>query len=512
MGKVFAYTRVSTVKQGEKGVSLQEQKDAILRYARQRNLEVTRWFEEQETAAKRGRPAFTHMLKLLRLKVADGVVIHKIDRSARNLEDWADVGRLADAGVQIHFANESVDLTTVYGRLSADIQAVVAAHYSRNLREEAKKGIYGRLKQGFYPLRAPIGYLDQGSAKAKLPDPAVAPLVRESFELYSTGRFSLPQLVSRMYERGLRNRRGGPVTLNGFSTMLNNPFYIGIMRIRKTGQDFSGNHTPLVSQELFELVKALLRGKTVDRVARHGFVFSRLVRCASCRYSLIGELRKGHTYYRCHNRPFKTPPVCPKTAIREEQLEDAVLSVLNTLALSDAELQFLRDWIADHRQHAEEACEAQKRTVTLQLESLRTRLSRLTDLLLEGSVEKTVFDEKQKAFVWEEADLKQKLTALQEGRDNTLKEIEDTVELAKSPLLLYKQSDQEGKRELLRILLSNLTVSGKNVSVELKIPFRLIAEREKTSHCGPYRGTCRTWEKLLEQLVKHFTGAIIPAN
>ncbi len=34
MGNVFAYTRVSTVKQGEKGVSLQEQKDAILRYAR----------------------------------------------------------------------------------------------------------------------------------------------------------------------------------------------------------------------------------------------------------------------------------------------------------------------------------------------------------------------------------------------------------------------------------------------------------------------------------------------
>jgi hypothetical protein len=204
--------------------------------------------------------------------------------------------------------------------------------------------------------------------------------------------------------------------------------------------------------------------------------------------------------------------VCPKTTIREERLEDAVLSVLNTLALSDAELQFLREWIADHRQHAEEACEAQKRAVTLQLESLHTRVSRLTDLLLEGSLEKTVFDERQKTFVWQEADLKQKLTALEAGRDNTLKEIEDTVGLAKSPLLLYKQSDQEGKRELLRILLSDFTASGKNVSVELKIPFRLIAEREKTSQCRPYRGTCRTWERLLEQLVKHFAGTITPAN
>src|SRR5882762_7826668 len=190
MGKVFAYTRVSTVKQGEKGVSLQEQKDAILRYAHQRNLEVSRWFEEQETAAKRGRPAFTHMLKLLRLKVAQGVIIHKIDRSARNLEDWADVGRLVDAGVEVRFANENVDLKTVAGRLSADIQAVVAAHYSRNLREEVKKGLYGRLKQGYYPFRAPIGYLDQGTAKVKVIDPIKGPLVQQIFTLYGSGTFS----------------------------------------------------------------------------------------------------------------------------------------------------------------------------------------------------------------------------------------------------------------------------------------------------------------------------------
>ena len=261
MGNVFAYTRVSTVKQGEKGVSLQEQKDAILRYAQQHGLEIVRWFEERESAAKTGRPAFMQMLQLLRIKVAQGVVIHKIDRSARNLEDWVDVSKLADAGVAIHFANEGVDLATVSGRLSADIQAVVASHYSRNLREEAKKGIYGRLKQGFYPFRAPIGYTDQGAAKLKLPDPVMAPLVQETFELYGAGKFPLMQLADHMYQRGLRNRRGGPVTLKGISTILNNPFYVGIMRIKKTSQDFSGNHVPLVNRDLFERVQGLTREK-----------------------------------------------------------------------------------------------------------------------------------------------------------------------------------------------------------------------------------------------------------
>jgi len=287
--------------------------------------------------------------------------------------------------------------------------------------------------------------------------------------------------------------------------MLNSPFYVGIMRIKKTGQDFSGNHTPLISRELFDRVQTLLRGKTVDRVVRHRLLFSRLVRCGSCRYSLIGERQQGHAYYRCHNRPFKIPSVCPKTTIREEQLEDAVVSVLETLTLSDAELQYLREWIAEHRLHAAEECEEKKRVMKLQLESLRTRLGRLTDLLLDGSLEKTVFEEKQKAYVWEETRLKQKLAALESGGDNVLKQIEKVVELVKSPSLLYKQANSDGKRELLRILVSNLSASVKNVSVELTIPFRLIAERDKTSYGGPYRETCRTWIGLLKQLHSYFS-------
>src|SRR5437867_322068 len=204
MGKFFAYARVSTPRQGEKGVSLPEQKQAIERYARAHGLEITRWIEERESASQTGRPAFTQMLRLLRLGKVQGVIIHKIDRSARNLEDWALVGKLVDTGVDVHFATENVDMRTVSGRLSADIQAVVAAHYSRNLREEVKKGLYGRLKQGFYPFGAPIGYLDQGSAKPKVPNPVSAPFIEKAFELYCTGEYSLHELAHEMFAKGLR--------------------------------------------------------------------------------------------------------------------------------------------------------------------------------------------------------------------------------------------------------------------------------------------------------------------
>jgi hypothetical protein len=66
MRRFFAYIRVSTAKQGEQGVSLQEQRGAIERYASRNGIEIIQWFEERETAVKRGRPIFSQMLKLIR--------------------------------------------------------------------------------------------------------------------------------------------------------------------------------------------------------------------------------------------------------------------------------------------------------------------------------------------------------------------------------------------------------------------------------------------------------------
>jgi site-specific DNA recombinase len=226
--KFFGYIRVSTPKQG-KGVSLQEQKDAITRYCERYKLELVSWFEERETAAKRGRPIFNQMLKDLKRGKAHGVVIHKIDRSARNLKDWSDLGELIDQGVEVHFANESLDLHSRGGRLSADIQAVVAADYIRNLREETKKGFYGRIKQGLYPLPAPLGYLDKGKGNPKKLDPVKAPLVRKAFELYATGQYNLDSLIEELHSLGLRNRNGSKVARSSVSDMLNNPFYMGLI-------------------------------------------------------------------------------------------------------------------------------------------------------------------------------------------------------------------------------------------------------------------------------------------
>src|SRR5438046_4931287 len=148
-------------------------------------------------------------MKLLRQGKYRGIILHKLDRGARNLKDWTEIGELSDQGIEVHFVNESLDLRSRGGRLSADIQAVVSADYIRNLREETRKGFYGRLKQGLYPLPAPLGYLDMGKGKLKELDPERAPLVRKAFELYGSARHNLDGLVEDLWQLGLRNRPGG---------------------------------------------------------------------------------------------------------------------------------------------------------------------------------------------------------------------------------------------------------------------------------------------------------------
>jgi site-specific DNA recombinase len=122
MKPCFGYIRVSTAKQGE-GVSLDAQRDAIMAFASRENLAVVRWFEERETAAKKGRPVFNQMLRLLKRGGARGLIMHKIDRSARNLRDWSVVTELPDVGIDVYIATETLDFRSRGGRLTADIQA-----------------------------------------------------------------------------------------------------------------------------------------------------------------------------------------------------------------------------------------------------------------------------------------------------------------------------------------------------------------------------------------------------
>ncbi len=464
MNHFYAYTRVSTQKQGEKGVSLQEQKAAIIRYAERHGLQIAEWFEERVTAAKLGRPLFTGMVTALRAGKAKGVIIHKIDRSARNLRDWSDLGDLIDSGVSVHFANESIDLFTRGGRLSADIQAVVASDYVRNLREETIKGMRGRLKQGLYPWGAPIGYLDTGGGKVKEIDPVRGPLVRQAFELYAAGGYSLSTLDDEMSRRGLATRSGRRVTKNGFAWMFKNPFYIGLIKVTTIGETFPGKHTPLVSTTLFRAVQDRLSGKTKVKTRSHDFLFRGLFKCGLCGRCLVGELQKGNVYYRCHTRG------CSTKGFREETLEFAVLSSWPKVNLSAKQRSTVLSMLGElAKSQVEEQTVAQSHLV-VQLTATKNRLARLIDAYVDGAVDKESFELRKRALLEDQLRLEEQVGASPKDESVLRQNLIEAFELACTAQHSYRMASVPSKRDLVIRLSSNRLVAGKEAFVEPFFP------------------------------------------
>jgi site-specific DNA recombinase len=479
-------------------VSLPEQKGAIERYAQRSNLAIAEWYEERETAAKRGRPVWTKMLRGLRKGKARGVVIHKIDRSARNLKDWADLGELIDQGIEVHFVNESLDLHSRGGRLSADIQAVVASDYIRNLREETKKGLYGRLKQGFYPLRAPIGYTDNGAAQPKTIDPVKGPLVRKAFDLYATGRWSIPTLEEEMYRRGLRNHAGQRVTRNGIHTLLRNPFYTGVMRIMASGETYLGNHEALITKSHFDRVQDILHGRVGTRVNVNDFLFRKFIKCANCGYSLIGERQKGHVYYRCHKN------TCHGTIIREEAMAGYVDENLKRINFSAREMECLRITLAELKTSWVKDRETQLQALSLRIEQILERLNRLTDAYIDQGIDKIMFEERRAALIHERRTLEDAKRDWEENRRSVPEAISRCVELAKAANSLYQSASIEKRRSLLKMLVSNCTVRQRTLDFVWQMPFREIADREKSDDGRPSKEMGRT-ERLIGKLMMVLT-------
>jgi DNA invertase Pin-like site-specific DNA recombinase len=491
----YGYIRISDPKQG-RGVSLQEQKAAIERFAERNLFTIERWFEERETAARRGRREWAEMLKLLQRGKARGVLIHKIDRSARNLRDWADLGELIDRGVAVHFVSDGLDLQSRGGRLSADIQAVVAADYIRNLREEALKGINGRLKQGILPLPAPVGYLDRGAGKPKDIDPVKGPLVRRLFELYATGRYNLHTLKEEARKTGLRNRRGGKVSVNGLSTMLRNPFYIGLIRVKRRKEIYEGAHDPLIQKSLFDRVQRVLDGKLAARPEKHDFLFRRTLRCKGCGYALIGETQKGFTYYRCHTQS------CPTTGVKEETAEGKLNPLLQALQLLPEERAYLREKIGTLKETWQEETATQRKALELQLGQLAARRTRLADALVDGLLDRDLFEERKAALFTEKKTLEERLAALDENGSTGAQRLAEFLERLDSAYSLYQSGTPDERRGLVASFTSNWVAEGKDVDFTPPPEVRLVAERVRNLFGGPYRDTPRTWNALFPKLTE----------
>jgi site-specific DNA recombinase len=281
------------------------------------------------------------------------------------------------------------------------------------------------------------------------------------------------------------------------------------VRVKKTGELFPGNHEPLVSKSLFDrvqIIQIILRGKTVNRIAKHDFTFRRTVRCAGCKYSLIGELQKGRVYYRCHTS------ACPTNTVREDQIDEKFAATPDGLKFDPEEMQQARLWVSQAHMRQDTFRKEELQKLTFRLNQIRPRLERLTDAFLDGTIERELFENRKNALLLQEREVKEKLCGLEYGNGNALTRLEEFLELVNRSDFLYENALPEEKRDLLKKLTSNLKAIEKNVTVELKSEAQLLFQRSKTTYGAPYKGVPRTLDAVLTELLTYFSQNQAAAN
>jgi DNA invertase Pin-like site-specific DNA recombinase len=159
--RIAVYVRVSSEEQLE-GYSLEAQLRAIRAYCAERGWRIVLEYVEEGKSARyedlTRRPRFKAMLEAAEARRFDVVLVHKLDRFARNLLVLlTSLNRLGRADVSFVSVTEQIDYSTPQGRLFLIMLGALAEWYSNNLSQETKKGKRERKAQGLYNGLLPFG-------------------------------------------------------------------------------------------------------------------------------------------------------------------------------------------------------------------------------------------------------------------------------------------------------------------------------------------------------------------
>jgi site-specific DNA recombinase len=363
--RAVIYLRVSTLGQvstnrDAEGFSIPAQREACLRKIEDMGAVcVDEYIDAGESARSADRPQLQALLERLRTeRDVDYVVVHKVDRLARNRIDDVEINvAIKRAGAHLVSVTENID-ETPSGMLTHGILSTIAEFYSRNLATEIIKGLEQKVKKGGINGLASIGYLnvqtfDGESTKAVRTitvDSERAPLVRWAFEAYATGDYTVRQLAEALADQGLRTRRtrkrpSVPLRLQQVHQMLQNRIYVGLVKWK--GTEYPGRHEALVSVEMFATVQAILhsRAKTGEKPSRHSHYLVGTLFCKRCGSGMGYNQATGnggvYHYFFCWSRHRGTG--CNLRYVRAELLEAQVAASYEPIQLTGERLLQLRD-------------------------------------------------------------------------------------------------------------------------------------------------------------------------
>ena len=503
------YLRVSSAGQvntdyDPEGISIPAQREACRRKAAQLGVEIPADGEYVEPGRSGTnmdqRPAFQAMLERLKSRRdVRYVIVYKLSRMNRNWEDSARViMMLRAAKVTLVSATENIDDTPV-GRLTLGIMSAINEFRSAEDGEDIRYKMREKAVRGGTLGRAPLGYLNvreryEGrEVRTVAVDPVRAPLVRQAFELYASGEYSLDRLQQTMADQGLTtrptaNRPEQAVSLNKLHQMLRDPYYIGL--IDYDGESFPGRHEALIPPQLWERAQEVLdvrsqRGSR-DRVHQHylkGLLFCGRCQAVGRQHRLIYTEAKGrrgetYAYFLCRGRQ---EHVCDLPYLTVSQVEDEVGREFTRLQLpagfTDSVLHKVKEVLADEQQ----TVRTLRSNLTKELTRLDVQEERLLDLATDASLPQAKIRTRLNQLAQNRARLTEELGKVEGQLADGAELLQLGLRLLHDPARLYRQADDQNRRRLTQTFFERLYIEDEGVSgAQLRPPFADLAEASTT--------------------------------
>ena len=314
--------------------------------------------EGLSAATTKKRENFHRMVDDGKAGLFDFVITKEISRFARNTLDSIQYTReLLNAGVGVFFQNDNINTLDEDSELRLTIMSGIAQDELRKLSSRVKFGHAQAIKKNVVLGNGRIFGYTKNNGRLVI-DEAEAPMVRELFELYATGEYSMKQIENLFWEKGYRNHNGNKIAHTTMSGMISNPKYKGYYVGNKVKvidlftkkqkflppeewvmfKDETGEIVPaIVTEELWEAANKVLQKRSEDIKGRQGIcnhanLLTGKLFCTDCGaayYRRESKDKQGNknSKWVCSNKIKNGADACASFPIYEEELKPLLLEV-----------------------------------------------------------------------------------------------------------------------------------------------------------------------------------------
>lgn len=303
---------------------------------------------------------------------------------------------------------------------------------------------------------------------------ATAPFVKRAFEIYSTGDISLSRLITQLYAEGLTYKLSQPkIQKSQLEHILKNPFYYGMIQFKN--ELYNGKHEPLITKELFDLTQEAFRKDNKPRyLIPKNFMFANLVRCAECGCQISGEIKKGkYLYYSCTGG--KGGCKQKHKYIREEALEKQFIEALDRITITKEQQEWLTKALIDSFKDEQIYTKERIDKFNEQKDALKKRIDNIYLDKLDGKISEAFWLTKHSEWTNELNNINHKINAHENSNINFIEHGSKILKFCTQVKSEYLKANNVEKKEILKTVLPNSFLKGKELSYTYNSPYNLFA-------------------------------------